>query len=119
MQIKTGCDLVKIERFKKSVERGGEQFLRRIFSSHELSYASCAETRAGIFAAKEAVIKALDLGPGSWHEVEICKDSSGRPFARVLNRDHTFISQDISISHDGGYAIATAVFLFENTPHIS
>ncbi|MDA2922316.1 holo-ACP synthase [Patescibacteria group bacterium AH-259-L07] len=112
MEITIGCDHVNIKKFKKSVQRGGGTFLNKIFSPHELVNARAEETLAGLFAAKEAVIKALALKAGDWHKIEIVKNESGRPEVKLLGLEHKIVSQDISISHDGEYAFAVAVFLF-------
>ncbi|MGI8789575.1 MAG: hypothetical protein ACR2I4_01635, partial [Actinomycetota bacterium] len=59
-------------------------------------------------AAKEAVIKALRLGPlVAWtRRVEIVRDDSGAPSARVGGR-----AVEVTISHDGGVAMAAALAL--------
>lgn len=111
MIIKTGCDVVHIGRFQKSADGGGGHFLNNIFSSHELATTANTKSLAGIFAAKEAVLKALELNPGDWKKVEIVKDVSGRPKALLRDSKGNISSHDISISHDGEYAFATAVFL--------
>ncbi len=103
--------MVDIRRFKKSMERGGSNFLDKIFLSRELAASEKIESLAGIFAAKEAVIKALGGKAGDWHKIEVIKNKTGRPEIKMLNLDEHVISQDISISHDGDYAMAVAVFL--------
>ncbi len=104
---------MEIKRFKKSVERGGNEFLDKIFTTQELAASKKTETLAGIFAAKEAVIKALSGQAGDWHTIEIIKNKKERPEIKILCLDKHIISQDISISHDGGYAMAVAVFLIQ------
>ena len=111
MMIKTGCDVVHIDRFQKSAENGGEHFLNNIFSTHELAAATNTKSLAGIFAAKEAVLKALELKPGEWKKIEIVKNDSGRPKAMLSDLKDKISSHDISVSHDGDYAFATAVFI--------
>ena len=51
MNIACGVDLVYLPRFKKSLKRGGENFLRRIYHEQELIKNDTAHL-AGIFAAK-------------------------------------------------------------------
>lgn len=113
MTIKIGCDLADIRKFKKSLERGGNAFLDKIFSPQELAFSSQPESLAGIFAAKEAVIKALKLKAGDWHKIEIRKNQNGRPEIILIELHHKIISQDVSISHDGEYAMAVAIFLIQ------
>lgn len=110
MQIKIGCDLAHIKRFKQSVERGGSKFLDKIFTHHELAAFKKPETLAGIFTAKEAILKALGLKPGDWQKIEIMKNKKGRPKAKLIV-NKKILSQDIAISHDGEYVLAVAIFL--------
>lgn len=111
MNIRVGCDVVNIRRFETSAQSGGEKFLENVFSVHELSNTPSTETLAGMFAAKEAVTKALGILPGQWKNIEITKKKDGRPEAAVVGCGKKIASRDISISHDGDYAFATAVFL--------
>lgn len=114
MKIKIGCDLVYIKRFEKSVRKGGAKFLDKIFSNYEISKAASVESLAGLFAVKEAVIKALGFRAGDWKKIEIVKNKTGRPEIKLLKTDAEIISQDISISHDGDFAFAYAVFLIRD-----
>lgn len=113
MKIKTGCDIVNVEKFKLSVERGGKEFLKKIFSDHELSANHSIESLAGIFSAKESVIKALDMRADEWRKMEIIKTEIGRPELKLEASNKKIASYDISISHDSGYAVSMAVFLIE------
>lgn len=108
MRIVTGCDLIGIDRFKSA-----EMVPEKVFTPHELSQGQSLESLAGMFAAKEAVIKALDLPHGSWQMIEIIKEESGKPVCKLVETNSAILSSDISIAHDGGYAFATAVFLLE------
>ena len=38
MQIKTGIDIIEIERIKKSIEDNGETFLNKVFTENEVKY---------------------------------------------------------------------------------
>ncbi|OGB83987.1 hypothetical protein A3F66_06875 [candidate division TM6 bacterium RIFCSPHIGHO2_12_FULL_32_22] len=112
MQIKIGCDLVNIERFKKSLENGGNLFLEKIFSPEELKNRNKIESLAGLFAAKEATFKALDITTDNWLNIRILKQKSGKPYLILDSIDLNFeYSCDISISHDGIYALAFVTFL--------
>jgi holo-[acyl-carrier protein] synthase len=117
MQIKIGCDLVYIPKFKNSLlHNPHNSLLARIFTPYELHNNSEIQSLAGKFAAKEAVFKALDfLKPGDWHQIEIINLSSGKPIVKLLDRRHTkIVSSDISISHDGDYVMASCCFLIED-----
>lgn len=113
MNIKTGCDLVHIKKFQKSVERGGPAFLDKLFSSHELSNNPTAQSLAGLFAVKEATKKALKLSPEDWKKIEVVKDADGRPHLKLIEIHQPIKSSDVSISHDGDYAMATVSFLLK------
>jgi len=117
-----GVDIVQVDRLRKSIERYGERFLRRIFTEREVRYClQCArpqERFATRFAAKEAVLKALGTGwqrGASFAEVEVRTDDLGAP-AIVLKGKTLEISRGlgierihISLSHDQTYAVANAV----------
>ena len=76
--MRTGIDLIEIERIRKALERPG--FRERCFTPDEIAYCdskkNAAESYAGRFAGKEAVGKALGCGVRfTWKEIEIV----GRP----------------------------------------
>lgn len=100
---KTGVDLVFVPEFRTRVQRGGEGFLKKIFLESELQNTEVTHL-AGVFAAKEAVVKALGLSPGEWHKIEIFYQKSGRPRVGVLGKE--IKNSDLSISHAGDYAVA-------------
>lgn len=110
-----GVDIVKIERFKKSAE--SPHFLKRVFTDYEQEYLSKKgpETMAGLFAAKEAVVKALGTGfAGFWPcEIEIMHCKSGKPYAVLHGKAKDMLAGsftiNISISHNETDAIAFAV----------
>lgn len=106
--VRTGCDLVSIPRFRQRVGEGGSAFLERIFLPEELS-GKPLERLAGMFAAKEAVCKALNRPAGSWLGICIEHAPSGAPRAVLLEPEPTDAALSISIAHDGEYALAFAV----------
>jgi holo-[acyl-carrier protein] synthase len=113
MVVGVGVDLVDITRFEEQVAKT-PKLLERLFTVAERD--ASLQTVAGRFAAKEAFIKALGGSDGvSWQEVEITKNSSGKPeiitsgaTARVV-ADAGVSKLHLSISHDGGMAIAMVV----------
>ena len=113
MQI--GTDIVEIQRIRTAYEKFGEQFKRRILSEAEIQRANKIESIAGFWAAKEAISKALGCGIGeelSFHDIHIQKDSKGRPYftlSKNAQLRHQIRESSLSISHDGGFAIAVAV----------
>lgn len=109
-QIRVGCDLVQISRFRKILKRT-PAVGKRIFLPAETKARSIASL-AGIFAAKEAIVKALRLKAGDWTKIEIRKTKIGRPEIKFnWKLPQKIANYDLSISHDGDYAVATAVFL--------
>ena len=60
-----GTDIIEIDRIQKVIDRHGERFLSKLFTEKERAY--CHRYRdpiahfAGRFAAKEAILKALEL----------------------------------------------------------
>ena len=110
-----GIDIVDTKRFIGYSDKS-DMHLSKFFTVNELNYCfgrnNPSNSLAGKFAAKEAVIKVLtDQGINISHlrEIEILNDESGKPF---INFSHLELTNDkikISISHDGGFAIAIAM----------
>src|SRR5436190_24373810 len=82
-----GIDIIEVERIRRSFEKFGDRFLKRILHPNEISY--CLSHRepapflAARFAAKEAISKAFGTGIGAqcgWHDMEVGRKSSGQPF---------------------------------------
>jgi holo-[acyl-carrier protein] synthase len=78
MILGVGVDLVEVGRLERAVARHGEDFLREILSGREID--RCRRTSrflpacAAVFAAKEAVLKALGTGragPVSWQDIDV------------------------------------------------
>ena len=111
-----GVDIVDLERFEGLIGRWGKRFLDRLFTSRELEDAGgrkrSGESLAGIFAAKEALIKALGGRWGlSWKDMEVARSRRGRPVVRLDPSKAPFRVGRIhlSISHDGRYALACCI----------
>ena len=82
MRIATGIDLVEIARFRQLKPEILARFYQRVFTPGEIAYIGQRfEAAAGIFSAKEAVVKALGcgIGPVSWQEIEIHHNAEGMP----------------------------------------
>lgn len=114
-----GIDIVEIARMDRPSQN--KRFYADFFSDEERElFESCkyaAQTVAGRFAAKEAVLKALGQGLGDMplREIAIIRLPSGRPEVRLCGAAKQKAEMlgvkriHISISHDGAYAIAQAV----------
>jgi len=106
--IKIGIDIVEIKRIEKLINRYS---LNIKFLNEDEKYTTKAESIAGIFAAKEAFSKAIGTGIGkefSFKDISIIKDNRGKPFIK-LNSPLPIKNSDISITHDGGFAIAAVI----------
>jgi holo-[acyl-carrier protein] synthase len=85
----TGVDLAEVPRIKASIERFGEKFIRRIYTTAEIAYverkANKFERYAARFAAKEAGMKAIGTGwrrGVTWQDFEVANLPSGKPTLR-------------------------------------
>jgi len=80
-----GVDLCEVPRVERAVARHGERFLSRIFRDGELrrprSSPAFAEHVAGLFAAKEAAMKALGTGMRgvAFREISVVRSPGGPP----------------------------------------
>ena len=126
MKIKTGIDIIEIERVKKCIEETSGKFCERVYTEKEIEYCENRKAQkyqhyAARFAAKEAVFKAIssmlsDKYDINWNEIEILNDDTGRPYVNILNHDIIKSEDiDISISHCKEYAVANAVFTIRDT----
>lgn len=118
MILKTGVDLVEIERIRAAVSRHAQRFLERLYTPGELVCCSGrVESLAGRFAAKEAVSKALGEGIGkvSWREIEILEGEKKAPIlslhGEAARKAHEMglDNWSVSISHSREYAVAFVV----------
>ena len=122
---RVGCDVVEISRIQDKMSRKGGRFIDRLFTEREQELAKGrAESFAAYFAAKEAFAKALGSGIMSdealgFLDLEVQKDENGRPYLtwqdsvdELLEKRGQLLSHDISLSHDGGIAMAICVLLF-------
>jgi len=110
-----GTDIIQIDRMERALEKFGNKFAKKFLNNDEITLAKKIHTLAGFWAAKEAVSKALGCGIGadlSFHDIIIRKDHRGAPYFILSHRAkkiHTVQTSSLSISHDGGFAIAVAV----------
>ncbi len=114
-----GLDLCEVARMEKML--ADSRFLSRYFTPGEIDYIhsrgkNAAQTLAGLFAAREALAKALGTGIDfDLREAEVCHTDSGAPFFRLSGSLKDRLGQDrllLTITHDGG--IAAAVCLIES-----
>lgn len=112
--ISNGIDIIKIDRFKDLINN--EKFIKNNFNEHEIEYINNnIQTLAGLFASKEAFLKALKKGINNYSlkDIEIVHDSNKAPSFIFHNKLIEFNKKDISlsISHDGEYAAAIVLII--------
>ncbi|MGJ8592103.1 MAG: holo-ACP synthase [Aquaticitalea sp.] len=97
-----GIDLQKIDKFPIVKDPWEDQFYQDNFKEIEIAYCLKKEfpfqSFAGIFAAKEAVFKATGIDRS---DITISFNEEGKPTCEFAS---------VSISHDGDYANAVAMF---------
>lgn len=122
-----GIDLVDRPRIEQMVQRHGQRFLDRVFTSAEQSYAQrnkdSVEKLAGRFAAKEAILKLMGTGWRgriAWTDIEVLNNPSGQPGVRLRGEVRNIAGRlgighiSVSITHTANFAIASAVALAES-----
>lgn len=128
--IQLGTDIVYIPRIQAAIDRFGDRFLQRVYTSAEqydcgyqqpsINLASVSIHKlAGRWAAKEAVAKALGTGwqGVGYTDIEIRRELSGAPAVYLHKRAAKVVTAwgesqwQLSLSHDQDYAIATALLI--------
>ena len=109
--IGTGVDIIENSRIKKSILNNS--FLNRVFTNKEILISEKMKNKSSYFAkrfaAKEAIKKALssykESANQSFKSIEVLNSKSGKPY--VVSQTNEDIN--ISISHDGNYAVAFCI----------
>jgi holo-[acyl-carrier protein] synthase len=119
-----GTDITECLRIARMIERHGELFISRVYTSEEIRY--CQSRRqatqhfTGRWAGKEAILKALGTGWRrgiSWLDIEIRNDPGGKPVVALRGAVRELVQQLgvvellVSISHCRSHAVAYAVAL--------
>ena len=122
--MRVGVDVLDVVRMEKFVQN--ERFLDKYFTEYEINYvhkkdksSRSTQSLAGLYAAKEAFLKALGIGIGGGidlNEIEINHTKTGKPVVRVVTpkaqiilSKHYVGNIDISISHTDDVCFATCV----------
>ncbi|TAM00729.1 MAG: holo-[acyl-carrier-protein] synthase [Paraburkholderia sp.] len=117
-----GIDIVENERISRALYKSGQAFFERFTSPEEREWESTSdcniERLAGIWASKEAAVKALGTGFRNgivFHDIRICHGALGEPyytfrgeFKRIMT-GKGLNSATLSISHCGTHTVAVAV----------
>lgn len=119
-----GIDLVELAALRRWIEDPRDPFVSRCFTADEIKEIGNGPDRiarlGGRFAAKEAVLKALGTGFGagiSFKDVVVRRKPGGPPEVVLSGRassaaqDLGIIGWQLSISHTGDMAIASAIAL--------
>jgi len=122
MIVGIGVDIVDVLRVQGLLSRYKERFMQRVFTEAESRYARdsvrTAERLAGRFAVKEAVLKAFGTGKSNgilWRDVETVRGPRGEPKVNLYGMAHKYLTNiegesiHVSISHDGGKAVAFVI----------
>jgi holo-[acyl-carrier protein] synthase len=118
--LRSGVDLIELDRIQGVIRRHGERYLERVYTAAELAQGNRQpEYLAGRFAAKEAVAKALGTGIGDvgWKDIEVLGDEQHAPVLRLYGAakdraDALGLSDwSVSISHSMSHVVAFAVAL--------
>ncbi len=117
-----GIDVVRVERIGESLARFGERMERRLFTEGELAYCRTFSDPlphlAARFAAKEAASKAIGTGMShgvGWKDFEVIQPGGRQPRLELrgvaLERFTALgcTASHLSLTHDGGLAIASVV----------
>jgi len=117
-----GVDRLVIARIERSLGRHGDRFIQRIYSEAEIKQSQAkgnpARRFAMLFAAKEAVAKALGTGfrqGVSPCHIETIHQPSGKPEvtlhagARAVAERQGVCNVHLSLSDDDGIAMAFAI----------
>jgi holo-[acyl-carrier protein] synthase len=137
--LRVGIDLVSVSDVVASVERFGDQYVRRIFTPHEVEYCRADhlpaasgsgpatgagadtgysyESMAARFAAKEAAVKVLrpaGARPG-WLDIEVYRSSDGWTEIRLFGKAAALAAEAgidelaVSLTHEGSTAAAVVI----------
>ena len=112
-----GIDIVSISRIEEMIDRFGQKALNRFLTENEIKIAKKPETIAGFWAAKEAFSKAIGTGIGkevSFLDIEISKTKKGQPLINInedIKKKFNISKISLSITHDGGFAIAAVMII--------
>lgn len=117
-----GLDTVLVSRFQRFLDDKKLAMINRIFTAEELAKCSrrkdAASCYAARFAAKEALLKAFGTGLAkglAWHDIEVVNDANGKPYFKLSGAAYeiykTAMLQEplLTISHDGGHAVAMVI----------
>jgi holo-[acyl-carrier protein] synthase len=123
-----GTDIVECLRIGRMIEQHGELFLTRVYTEREIRFCNARkrsiEHFAGLWSAKEAVLKSLGMMTRRgmcWTEVEIRSEPAGAQrvylcaTAKDLAQSLRVSAIHLSIGHCRAYATGYAIALTGET----
>ncbi len=122
MILHSGIDIIEISRLDEINPAIRRRFIKRVYTQTEIEQArNRSDALTGLFAAKEAVSKALGTGIGyvHWQDIEILHLPTGQPVvklhgnAKLVADKKGLVTWSVSISHDRDKVVAMAVALGE------
>jgi len=114
----SGIDIIEISRMDEINPAIRQRFIARVYTQAEIDQAGDrSDALTGLFAAKEAVSKALGTGIGTvhWQDIEILHLPTGQPTvklyrnAKIVADEKGLNTWSVSISHDRDKVVAMAV----------
>jgi len=118
-----GCDIHPVFNVVESIEVFGERYLARVFTPAERATSGEAPERlAARYAAKESVLKLLKVPADvavPWTDIEVGSEASGAPTVVLHGRAAELAAElgvttiELTLSHDGGMAMAVAAAVVE------
>jgi phosphopantetheine--protein transferase-like protein len=103
-RLRVGIDMEQTSSLPDALDYREHEFYRDNFTPAEIAYclqrSDAKNSLCGLWAAKEAIIKALGDDAGEPRTLEIGHDASGKP---------TCLLGELSISHSGDFCIAVFV----------
>ena len=129
MYFSQGIDIVEKKRIKRVISLYGKKFLNKILSKNEIinfnhiGSEKRNEKLSGIFAAKEAVSKALGYGfrnGVTYKNIEIINNKYNKPEINLVGESKNLFNKlgknnnsviSVSISHEKNYALSIASIL--------
>ena len=126
MIVGTGIDLIDIRRIKKTLDKFGIRFIKRVFTDYEIKRSENkwkkTESYAKRFAAKEACSKALGTGFRRgvyWSDIGVINKNTGQPSIKLtggakkrldaLIPENHYANISVSISDDFPWAQANVI----------
>ncbi len=103
-----GIDIVNIDHFQQALTSGGQSFLNTHFHPAETVNKSNGHL-AGLFAAKEAIMKTEFINMSDFLAVQILNNVAGKPIPYDA-QGNEILGLEISISHTDTTAVAIAIW---------